>query len=374
MEMRFIGNSGLKVSALAFGTMTFGGKGQFRQMGSVQVDEARRHVNLCLEAGVNFFDTADVYSQGASEEILGRALGRRRDDVILATKAHGRMGDGPNDVGQSRHHIIRACEDSLRRLGTDYIDLYQLHGFDALTPLEETLGALDDLVRSGKVRYIGCSNYSAWHLMKALHVSESRGLERFISQQVYYSLVARELEYELVPLSRPRPRHPGLEPAGGRLSVGQVQARAGDARWYQAFAARRPRDHRRGERLRHNRSSGRDRPRARRHDRPGGVELGLAQARGNVGYRRRAHRGAAQGQPRRGELEDDRRGGAATGRGQRHAADLPVLASAAVQLGAYPSKHWSRCLSVAGRSCGGSEIGEGGRCGLSLEEIMRGSP
>jgi aryl-alcohol dehydrogenase-like predicted oxidoreductase len=201
MEMRFIGNSGLKVSALAFGTMTFGGKGQFRQMGSVQVDEARRHVNLCLEAGVNFFDTADVYSQGASEEILGQALGRRRDDVILATKAHGRMGDGPNDVGQSRHHLIRACEDSLRRLGTDYIDLYQLHGFDALTPLEETLGALDDLVRSGKVRYIGCSNYSAWHLMKALHVSERKGLERFVSQQVYYSLVARELEYELVPLS-----------------------------------------------------------------------------------------------------------------------------------------------------------------------------
>jgi aryl-alcohol dehydrogenase-like predicted oxidoreductase len=201
MEMRFLGNSGLKVSALAFGTMTFGGKGHFRQVGSVQVDEARRHVDLCLDAGVNLFDTADVYSQGASEEILGQALGRRRDDVILATKAHGRMGDGPNDVGQSRYHLTRACEESLRRLGTDYIDLYQLHGFDALTPLEETLGALDDLVRSGKVRYIGCSNYSAWHLMKALCISERKGLERFVSQQVYYSLVARELEYELVPLS-----------------------------------------------------------------------------------------------------------------------------------------------------------------------------
>lgn len=201
MEMRFLGNSGLKVSALAFGTMTFGGEGQFRQMGSVQVDEARRHIDLCLEAGVNLFDTADVYSQGASEEILGKALGKRRDDVILATKGHGRMGDGPNDVGQSRKHIIRACEESLRRLGTDYIDLYQVHGIDALTPLEETLGALDDLVRSGKVRYIGCSNYSAWHLMKALCVSERKGLERYVSQQVYYSLVARELEYELVPLS-----------------------------------------------------------------------------------------------------------------------------------------------------------------------------
>src|SRR5688572_1903350 len=201
MEMRFLGNSGLKVSALAFGTMTFGGKDHFRQVGSVQVEEARRHVDLCLEAGVNLFDTADVYSQGASEEILGQALGRRRDEIILATKAHGRIGDGPNDVGQSRHHLIRACEASLRRLGTDYIDLYQLHGFDALTPLEETLQALDDLVRSGKVRYIGCSNYSAWHLMKALCISEREGLERFVSQQVYYSLVARELEYELVPLA-----------------------------------------------------------------------------------------------------------------------------------------------------------------------------
>jgi aryl-alcohol dehydrogenase-like predicted oxidoreductase len=202
MEMRFLGSSGLRVSALAFGTMTFGGTNEFfRKVGSTQIDEARQLVDLCLEAGVNLFDTADVYSQGASEEILGQALSKRRDDVILATKVHGRMGDGPNDVGQSRHHIIRACEDSLRRLGTDYIDLYQVHGFDALTPLEETLGALDDLVRSGKVRYIGCSNYSAWHLMKALCVSERKGLERFVSQQVYYSLVARELEYELVPLS-----------------------------------------------------------------------------------------------------------------------------------------------------------------------------
>src|ERR687898_1075865 len=201
METRFLGNSGLKVSALAFGTMTFGGQGPFRQVGSVQVDEARRHVDLCLDAGVNLFDTADVYSQGASEEVLGQALGRRRDDVILATKAHGRMGDGPNDVGQSRHHLIRACEDSLRRLGTDYIDLYQVHGFDALTPLEETLRALDDLVRSGKVRYIGCSNYSGWHLMKALGVSERLGLERFVSQQIHYTLEAREAEYELVPLA-----------------------------------------------------------------------------------------------------------------------------------------------------------------------------
>lgn len=203
MEMRFLGKSGLKVSTLSFGTMTFGGgDNYFEQMGGTQLDEAQRLVGICLDAGVNMFDTADVYSHGRSEEILGQALGKRRQDVILATKAFARMGDGPNDVGLSRHHLIRACEDSLRRLNTDYIDLYQVHSFDALTPLEETLRALDDLIRSGKVRYIGCSNYSAWHLMKALCVSEREGLERYVSQQVYYSLVARELEYELVPLGR----------------------------------------------------------------------------------------------------------------------------------------------------------------------------
>jgi aryl-alcohol dehydrogenase-like predicted oxidoreductase len=201
MEMRRLGASGLQVSALGFGTMTFGGSDRFSAVGSTGVDEARRQIDLCLDAGVTLFDTADVYSQGASEEILGQALEGRRHDAILATKVHGRMGPGPNDVGQSRHHIVRACEASLRRLRTDYIDLYQVHGFDALTPLEETLRALDDLVRAGKVRYIGCSNYSAWHLMKALGVSERLGLERYVSQQVYYSLVARELEYELVPLA-----------------------------------------------------------------------------------------------------------------------------------------------------------------------------
>ena len=200
MEMRRLGASGLQVSALGFGTMTFGGDSS-NPVGTTQVDEARRLLDLCLEAGVNLFDSADVYSQGRSEEVLGQALKGRRDDVILATKVHGRMGPGPNDIGQSRHHIMRGVEASLKRLDTDYIDLYQVHGFDALTPLEETLRALDDLVRSGKVRYIGCSNYSGWHLMKALGISEREGLERFVSQQVYYSLVARELEYELVPLA-----------------------------------------------------------------------------------------------------------------------------------------------------------------------------
>lgn len=201
MEMRFLGKSGLSVSSLSFGTMTFGGGEYFESMGATQVDEATRLIDRCIDAGVNLFDTADVYSQGKAEEVLGQAIGNRRHDVLIATKAFARMGTGANDLGLSRHHLIRACEDSLRRLGTDYIDLYQVHGFDALTPLDETLQALDDLVRSGKVRYIGCSNYSGWHLMKALCVSESKGLERYVSQQVYYSLVARELEYELIPLS-----------------------------------------------------------------------------------------------------------------------------------------------------------------------------
>lgn len=201
MEMRFLGDSGLRVSALAFGTVTFGGKGSYEGIGSVQAGEARELIDICLDAGMNFFDTADVYSHGRSETILGEALKGRRDKVILATKAHGRTGDGPNDIGQSRHHITRACEDSLRRLGTDYVDLYQVHGFDALTPLEESLAALDDLVRAGKVRYVGCSNYTGWQLMKSLCISEIHGYERFVSQQVYYSLVGRELEFELIPLS-----------------------------------------------------------------------------------------------------------------------------------------------------------------------------
>ncbi|MFN8522539.1 MAG: aldo/keto reductase [Chloroflexota bacterium] len=198
--MRRLGSSGLQVSALGFGTMTFGGVDRFSAVGTTQVGDARRQVDLCLEAGVNFFDSADVYSEGRSEEILGEALKGRRDGVILATKVHGRMGPGPNDVGQSRYHIIRACEASLKRLQTDYLDLYIVHGFDPHTPLEESLRALDDLVRSGKVRYLGCSNFSGWHLMKALGISERLGLERYVAQQVYYSLVAREVENELVPL------------------------------------------------------------------------------------------------------------------------------------------------------------------------------
>ena len=201
MDYRQLGHSGLRVSALTLGTMTFGGRDKFAKVGATDVDGATRQVDMCLDAGINLIDTADVYSDGLSEEIVGRTLRGRRDRVLLATKARMPMGDGPNDAGLSRHHIIRACEASLRRLDTDYIDLYQVHEWDGATPLEETLDALDHLVSSGKVRYIGCSNYAGWHVMTALGISERRGLQRFVSQQIYYSLQARDAEYELVPVS-----------------------------------------------------------------------------------------------------------------------------------------------------------------------------
>jgi aryl-alcohol dehydrogenase-like predicted oxidoreductase len=199
MEYRALGRSGLRVSVLTMGTMTFGGTGGFANVGSTDVDEARRQVDTCLDAGVNLIDTADVYSAGLSEQIVGEVLRGRRDKVLLATKVRMAMGSGPNDAGLSRHHIISGCEASLRRLGTDHIDLYQVHEWDGHTPLEETLEALDLLVRSGKVRYIGASNYSGWQLMKALGAAERGGLPRFVSQQIYYSLQGREAEYELIP-------------------------------------------------------------------------------------------------------------------------------------------------------------------------------
>jgi aryl-alcohol dehydrogenase-like predicted oxidoreductase len=201
MDYRQLGRSGLRVSALCLGTMTFGGRGPFADVGATDVQGARRQIDLCLDAGVNFIDTADVYSGGLSEEILGEALGTKRDQVLLATKARMPMGDGPNDAGLSRAHLVRACEESLRRLGTDHIDLYQVHEWDGQTPLDETLEALDTLVRSGKVRYVGCSNYTGWQLMKALGVSERLGLQRFVSQQIYLSLQARDAEYEIVPVA-----------------------------------------------------------------------------------------------------------------------------------------------------------------------------
>ncbi len=201
MQYRRLGRSGLFVSSLTLGTMTFGGRGGFSKVGATDVAGAKRQVEMCLDAGVNLFDTANIYSGGESEEILGEAISGRRDDLLLATKVRMPVGEGPNDTGLSRHHIIRQCEESLRRLGTDYIDLYQVHEWDGLTPLEETLEALDTLVKSGKVRYVGSSNYSGWQLMKALGLSERLGLQRYVSQQIHYTLQAREAEYELVPLA-----------------------------------------------------------------------------------------------------------------------------------------------------------------------------
>ncbi|XVU22412.1 aldo/keto reductase [Actinoplanes sp. CA-054009] len=199
MQYRQLGRTGLRVSSFTLGTMGFGGTGWATPVGQIDVSGAREQIAIARDAGVNLIDTADVYSAGLSEEILGEALGSDRDQVLIATKARMPMGDGPNDAGLSRHHIVRAAEASLRRLNTDYIDLYQVHEWDGHTPLEETLTALDDLVRSGKVRYIGCSNYAAWQMMKALAISDARHLERFASTQVYYSLQNRDIEAEIVP-------------------------------------------------------------------------------------------------------------------------------------------------------------------------------
>ena len=202
MEYRQLGRSGLKVPVFSLGTGTFGGVGEmFARWGNTDVAAATRLVDVCLEAGLNFFDTADIYSGGASEQILGAALKGRREDVLISTKASFTMGKGPNDKGSSRHHLIRACEASLKRLGTDHIDLYFMHGYDALTPAEEVLGALDNLVQSGKVRYIGCSNFSGWHVMNALATSERYGLARYVAYQGYYSLIGRDYEWELMPLA-----------------------------------------------------------------------------------------------------------------------------------------------------------------------------
>ncbi len=201
MEYRALGRSGLRISVLTMGTMTFGGTGDFADVGATDVEEAERQVDMCLEAGVNLIDTADVYSSGLAEEILGQVLRGRRDRVLVATKVRMGMGRGPNDSGLSRHHIISGCEASLRRLGTDHIDLYQVHEWDGQTPLEETLHALDHLVASGKVRYVGASNYAAWQLMKAVGIAGRMDLAPLVSQQIYYSLQAREAEYELIPLA-----------------------------------------------------------------------------------------------------------------------------------------------------------------------------
>ncbi|HET7864863.1 MAG TPA: aldo/keto reductase [Burkholderiaceae bacterium] len=202
MEHRHLGRSGFKVPVLSLGTGTFGGQGRmFAAWGNTDVPQARSLVDMCLEAGVNMFDSADIYSAGSAESILGAALrGRRRDQIIISTKASFRSGPGPNDVGSSRYHLVQAVDAALQRLDTDYIDLFQLHGFDAATPVEETLGTLADLVRAGKLCYVGVSNFSGWHLMKSLAAAERLGLPRYVANQTYYSLVGRDYEWELMPL------------------------------------------------------------------------------------------------------------------------------------------------------------------------------
>ncbi|MBV9998370.1 MAG: aldo/keto reductase [Verrucomicrobia bacterium] len=202
MEYRQLGGSGFKVPVLTFGTGTFGGSGPlFKAFGGNEVKQATHLVDVCLQSGLTMFDSADVYSGGQAEEILGKAVAGRRDKVLISTKATFRRGEGPNDVGSSRWHLIQSVEGSLRRLGTDYIDLFQLHGFDAVTPVEETLSTLDNLVRAGKIRYIGCSNFSGWHLMKSLAVADRYGWPRYVAHQAYYSLVGRSYEWELMPLA-----------------------------------------------------------------------------------------------------------------------------------------------------------------------------
>jgi aryl-alcohol dehydrogenase-like predicted oxidoreductase len=203
MKYNLLGNTGLKVSELCLGTMTFGGKGMFKAIGSLGQEPVDALMKRAIDGGINFIDTANVYSEGMSEELTGqsiRNLGLHRDDLVLATKVRGKMGDKPNDSGLTRKHIMQQAEASLRRLQVDYIDLYQIHSYDALTPLEETLSALDDLVRSGKVRYIGASNLTAWQLMKALGYSEYNRIAKFVSLQAYYTIAGRDLERELIPL------------------------------------------------------------------------------------------------------------------------------------------------------------------------------
>ena len=216
MEQRRFGKSGLSVSVLSFGTMTIGGRDRFGKMGNLGVAETSRILDICREAGVTTLDTADIYSFGAAEEILGEALVGRRDDFVLATKAFMRMGTGPHDVGLSRKHLVQACEASLRRLRTDYVDLYICHQPDSYVAVDETMRAFDDLVQQGKVRYVGCSNHSAWQVMKALACSDRSDLTRYVCQQVNYSLIARDVEHEIIPL--------GLDQAVGLMAWSPLHA------------------------------------------------------------------------------------------------------------------------------------------------------
>jgi aryl-alcohol dehydrogenase-like predicted oxidoreductase len=307
MEYRTLGRSGLRISTLVLGTMTFGGRGKFSDVGATQVDEAASIVKTAVDAGVNMIDTADVYSGGRSEEIVGQILPSYGEDLLVATKVRFPMGAGPNDAGLSRHHIVRAAEASLRRLGRDHIDLYQVHEWDGITPVEETLDALDTLVHQGKVRYVGCSNYAAWQLMKALGASDRLGLQRFVSQQVYCSLLGRELEQELIPAAIDQglgvlvwspPHHGVVRTAGPRL----------------------------GPDLRHHRRRGRGGRGPGGVGGPGGPGLAAGPAGRDRAGDRGPHRGAADRQPGGGRPGPAGRRASEARRGVGRAAGLPVLA------------------------------------------------
>ena len=309
MEYRQLGNSGLKVSVLTMGTMTFGGKGNFAKVGNLQLDEVRKLIDIVADAGVNLIDTANVYSSGGSEELIGEAMGaKRKPGMLIATKARFPMGEGPNDRGLSRWHLIRECEASLKRLRTDVIDLYQVHQWDGLTPLEETMEALDSLVRSGKVRYIGCSNWSGWHMMKAMEVARRDGRIPFVSEQIHYTLQAREAEYELLPVALDQKLAVLVwSPIAGGLLSGKHR-RDKTARGVACPGGLgRAAGPRRERAVGHCRRTGRDRrspSRLRGADRAG---LAARPAWGDVADHRRAHRGAVPRQSRLRQREAHRR-------------------------------------------------------------------
>ena len=308
MEHRLLGASGFSVPVLCLGTATFGGASeQLKIWGQTQVDEATRMVDIALDAGVTLFDSADAYSTGLAEEILGKSIAGRRDKLLISTKSSFRMGPMANDIGSTRHHLVAACEASLKRLGTDYIDLWQMHAFDTLTPIEETLSTLDDLVRAGKVRYVGCSNFSGWHLMKSLAIAERYGWPRYIAHQAYYSLVGREFEWELMPL--------GLDQKVGtvvwssarrRPSVRQGRPQQEGAGWQPCRRPGRDRSGLAGRgSLQDHRCAGRDRPGDRPLDLPGGAQLAAAPSDRGHHRGRCPQRSPAQGQYRRRCLHPD---------------------------------------------------------------------
>ena len=330
MEYRQLGNSGLKVSVLTMGTMTFGGKGNFAKVGNLQLDEVRKLIDIVADAGVNLIDTANVYSGGGSEELIGEAMGpKRKPGMLIATKARFPMGEGPNDRGLSRWHLIRECEASLKRLRTDVIDLYQVHQWDGLTPLEETMEALDSLVRSGKVRYVGCSNWSGWHMMKAMEVARRDGRIPFVSEQIHYTLQAREAEYELIPIALDQklavlvwsPIAGGLLSGKHRRNKAAPEGTRAGRRLEGAAGSRRERA------VGYRRRTGGDR---RSPSRLGGADRACLAARpagGDVADHRRPHRGAVPRQPRLRQREAHRRRARAPRQGEPAAAHLSLLAS-----------------------------------------------